>query len=60
MRYIIFKDINGYCVTSEANYTAVIQDARQIQKLYDFTSTKEIINYFCKYGNYKKSDFIEV
>lgn len=55
---VIYK-LNGiYCVTTEANYNAHIRDARAIQKMQDFNSAEEIIEYFCKYFGSKTEDFI--
>ena len=58
MKYVIYKTIFGYCVTSEENYYARLQDARAIQKCYDFESVNSIIEYYCKYFNCKREDFI--
>lgn len=58
MKYVIYKNIFGYCVTSEENYYARICDARAIQKCYDFKSANSIIDYYCKYFKWNREDFI--
>ena len=58
MKTIIYKANGIYCTTTEANYKARIQDARAIQKMQDFNSAEEIIDYFCKYYGSKPTDFI--
>ena len=55
---VIYKSNGIYCVTTEANYNAHIRDARAIQKMQDFNSAEEIIEYFCKYCGSKTEDFI--
>lgn len=54
---VIYKDLRGYCVTSEANYNAFIQDARKVQQAYDFKSPDEIIAYYGKYFHTDVTDF---
>lgn len=58
MKFIIYKVGDTYYMTDEFNYRAYIQNANAIRKLSDFDSPKEIIKYFCKYGNMNESDFI--
>lgn len=58
MKYVIYKNILGYCVTSKENYHARIRDARAIQKCYDFKSANSIIDYYCKYFKWNREDFI--
>ena len=58
MKLVIYKSLGIYCVTNEGNYNAQIQNARAIQKLPDFNSAEEIINYYCKYFGNKTEDFI--
>lgn len=58
MKQVIYKQNGIYCVTTEANYTARIQNARAIHKLTDFESAEEIIEYFCTYFGSKAEDFI--
>ena len=55
---VIYKSNGIYCVTTEANYNAYIRDARQTQKMQDFNSAQEIIEYFCKYCGSKAENFI--
>ena len=55
---VIYKSNGIYYITSEANYNARIQNARAIQKMQDFNSAEEIIEYFCKYFGSKTEDFI--
>lgn len=58
MKKVIYKNFFGYCVTSEQNYNARIQNERLIQKCYDFENPIEIIEYYCNYFNCKRDDFI--
>lgn len=58
MKMVIYKSLGIYYVTTEANYNAYIQDARAIQKMQDFNSAEEIIEYFCTYCGSKTEDFI--
>ena len=60
MKYVIYKSFKGYCVTSEKNYKSRISNAREIKDCSAFDSSKEIIDYFCKYFNLKEDDFIIV
>jgi hypothetical protein len=58
MKIVIYKVEGIYYTTTEENYKARIQDARAIQRLPDFNSAEEIINYYCKYFGNKTEDFI--
>lgn len=58
MKHVIYKNIFGYCVTTEENYNARIQNERIIQKCYDFEDVEEIIKYYCNYFGSKRDDFI--
>lgn len=60
MKYVIYKSLKGYCVTSEKNYKSRISNTREIQDCSAFKSAKEIIDYFCKYFKRKEDDFIIV
>ena len=55
---VIYKLNDTYYVTTESNYNAHIKNARAIQKMQDFNSAEEIIEYFCKYFGSKTEDFI--
>lgn len=57
MKLIIYKVDGIYCVTNENNYNAEIQNAREIQKMKDFASPEEIIDYYCAYCNKTSDDF---
>lgn len=60
MKFVIYKNISGYCVTSQENYNARIQDTNLIQKCYDFKSANAIIEYYCKYFKFNRDEFIKV
>lgn len=60
MKFVIYKTLGGYCVTPEENYHATVQDARQIQRLDDFESAEEVIDYYCKYCKCRPEDFIVI
>lgn len=57
-KIVIHKSNGIYYITTEANYNAHIRDARAIQKMQDFNSAEEIIEYFCKYCGSKAENFI--
>lgn len=58
MKTVIYKSMGIYCTTTEENYNARIQNAFKVQKLRDFESAEEIIEYYCKYFGSKTEDFI--
>ena len=60
MKTVIYKALGIYYATSESNYYAVVRNAREVQKLEDFNSAEEIIEYYCKYFGSKAEDFIVV
>lgn len=55
---VIFKRFDNYAVTTEENYNAQIMDARKVTPCKDFTSPKEIIEYFSIYFGKNASDFL--
>lgn len=57
MKYVIYKS-NGYKVTSLENYNAMITNKNDVINCSKFTSTQSIIDYFVKFCNVKKNDFI--
>jgi hypothetical protein len=59
-RLVIYKTIWGYEVTIKSNYDAPVKDARLIQKLYDFKSPEEIMDYYEKYFQTDRKNFIIV
>jgi hypothetical protein len=50
MKQVIYKSLGVLCVTPEENHKARIQNARLIQRMEDFDSPKEIIDYYCRNG----------
>lgn len=58
MKIVIYKVNGAYYTTTEENYNAIIQNARLIHKMDGFTSTQEIIEYYCKYFNSNIDEFI--
>ena len=58
MKYVIFKNLAGYCLTTIDNYKNSISDASKVTKLYDFASSDEIIEYFNNFFSTKTEDFI--
>lgn len=60
MKMVIYKALDTYCETTQANYNARISDARKVHVLRDFTSAQEIIDYYCKWFNCKPDDFIVI
>lgn len=60
MKTIIYR-VNGiFKTTTEENFNARIQNARQIQTWTDFESAEEIIDYCIKYFKANKEDFIVI
>ena len=57
MNLVIYKDLRGYCVTSEYNYSAAVRNERAIIKCYDFENADEIIDYYSKYFNESRNHF---
>lgn len=60
MKIVIYKALGIYYATREDNFYAQIRDANRVQKLADFNSAQEIIDYYCKYFGCKPEDFIVV
>lgn len=58
MKMVIYKSLGIYCVTTEENYKARIQNARAIHRLDAFDSAEEIIEYYCTHFGSKTEDFI--
>ena len=45
-KLVIYKGNSGYEITPQSNFNKRISNARLIQKLDDFSSPKEIIDYY--------------
>lgn len=61
MKTVIFKNSKGeYMTTTEDNYNARIQNARQIHNMREFSTADEIIEYYCKWFGSKETDFIVI
>ncbi len=60
MKYVIYKNLKGYCVTTEENYHAKIIDKRKVTNCSRFNSANEIIKYYCEYCNCDFFDFFVV
>ena len=60
MKTVIYKENGMYKTTNEENYNRTIRNAREIHNLYDFESAEEIIEYYIKWFNAKKEDFIVI
>lgn len=58
MKTVIYKVSGVYHTTTEENYNARIQNARNIHTLKDFESAEEIIEYYIKWFQAKREDFI--
>jgi len=58
MKTVIYKENGTYKTTTEENYNARIQNARQIHVMKEFESAEEIINYYINWFGSKKEDFI--
>lgn len=60
MKTVIYKENGVFKATTEENYNSKIQNARVIHTLADFESAQEIIDYYIRYTNSKKEDFIVI
>lgn len=60
MKTVIYKENGFYKTTNEENYNKVIRNARQINTLYTFDNAEEIMEYYIKWFNCKKEDFIVI
>lgn len=40
-KYVLYKDITGYKITSEENYNALYQDANKIVKIHECWTTTD-------------------
>lgn len=60
MKTVIYKANGIYKTTNETNYNRTIQNAREIQTMYDFESAEEIKEYYIKWFNCKEEDFIVI
>ena len=56
-KLVIYKSLGKYRVTPKSNYGSRIQNARKIQKLDDFNSAEEIINYYVTNGWATEDEF---
>lgn len=56
-KIIIYKALGVYYATNERNFYAETRNAREVQKLADFNSAEEIIEYYCKYFGSRPEDF---
>ena len=58
MKTVIYKENGVYKTTTEENYNRNIRNAREIHTMYDFESAEEIIEYYTKWFNCNREDFI--
>lgn len=57
MKMVIYKSMGVWNITTEENYNARIQNARQIKRIEWAKSPTEIIEYYVKHFNSSESDF---
>lgn len=60
MKTVIYKENGVYKTTTEENYKRAIRNAREIHNMYDFESAEEIMEYYMKWFNCNKEDFIVI
>ena len=60
MKTVIYKVGETYYTTIESNFYATIRDARLVQKLENFNSAEEIVDYYCEHFGCKTEDFIVI
>ena len=58
MKTVIYKTLGIFKTTTEENYNAKIQNAKEICTWENFESAEEIIEYCVTYCGKKKEDFI--
>lgn len=56
MKYIIFKDFDGYKMTDIDNYNARIRNERKVSNWSEFDNPTDIINYCYKYFDKEHKD----
>lgn len=57
MKMVIYRELGVLCCTALENYKARIRNAKQVQRLADFDTPQEIIEYYCKYFGSVPEDF---
>ena len=60
MKYVIYKSLGNFYVTTKENYNARIQNADEIAKVVGFETAEEIIDYYCRNIKAKPEDFIVI
>lgn len=57
-KLVLYRDPDGYKVTPESNYHAMIRNARQVTDCSGFANPDEIIRYYCRWFRCSADDFI--
>lgn len=60
MKTVIYKENEIYKTTNEANYNALVKNARQIHTMDGFNNAEEIKSYFIKWFKCTEDDFIVI
>lgn len=60
MKTVIYKENGVYKTTNEANYKAIVKNARQIHTMEGFNNAEEIKAYYIKWFNRIETDFIVI
>lgn len=55
--FVIYKEMDEYCVTPRSNYGGYTQNARKVHRMKDFTSAREVMDYWNKYFHTTDDDF---
>ena len=55
--FVIYKEMDEYCVTPRSNYGGYTQNARKVHRMKDFTSAREVMDYWNKYFHTTDADF---
>ena len=58
MKYVIYKVLGDFYVTTKENYDVRIRNSREIIKAVGFETAEEIVEYYCKNIRVKPEDFI--
>lgn len=59
-KYVVYKMLDHYCVTSKSNYDARISNEHKINHMRGFDSAIQVINHLCKYYGWTTDEFIIV
>lgn len=56
-KFVVYTQMGDYYVTPKSNYGGMIQNSRKVHHMKDFTSAREVIDYWNKYFHTTDDDF---